>query len=136
MYNRPHNQSLEHLPPGPLQRRHGDCQQASRATPFPRPVPCLEGPFRAFLNSSYPPGPKTCHPPASASELPGPDRIHLLGCSRVEAHPCGWSAKANLVVPILVPWPSARHITGYNEHTTLAPFHGPTPESDSPHPAG
>ena len=92
----------------------------------------------AFMNSTHPPGPgpKTCHPPASASGLPGPDRIHLLGYSRVEAHPCGWSAKASPVVPILVPWPSARHITGYNEHTTLAPFHGPTPESDSPHPAG
>ena len=48
MYSRPHNQGLEHVPPGPLQRRHGDCQQAFRATPFPRPFPCQEGPFLAF----------------------------------------------------------------------------------------
>ena len=81
----------------------------------------------AFMNSTHPPGPKTCHPPASASGLPGPDRIHLLGCSRVRPSP---AAGLQRQVPSCPSW-CLGPVPGTSQGTMNTP-HWPPPMDQPP----
>lgn len=119
------NQRLQYLPPGPFQRRCGDCWQSSGPPPslrlFPLPGVPFPGFHWLFVNLTHPRGPKLCQPPASASRLPGHERIHLLGGSWGDAHPRAGLQRQVLSCPLWCPGP----VLGTSQSTMTQQTHAP-----------